>query len=281
MTIDTSPRIERTLGTFVPGALLVLGTWYFHRPFLLQRFPSISAEDVGANTKAIVFLVLAISAGILISHMADTAVAVVVRDASATTKSDRPMRHVGRAIARIFSFTAADDARVNAIGRYLRSPRGHLFLRMAQSWSGTSQESLSDNRERIFVHQHIVAHLKAKSEQSRQVIEEIYHEVHFAAAFFTAWALLLPVAILALWTSHLANDEFASFSTGTYLWLIAIVWACGALTAYSLKRQFRNFCSEVLTLALHFYAKEGSDTFEGTSTVPSESLLGPKPQIAG
>jgi hypothetical protein len=61
--------------------------------------------------------------------------------------------------------------------------------------------------------------------------------------------------------------------------LIGIVWALGAIGAYSLKRQFRNFCSEVLTLAFHFYVSDVSLSGQRNQVVPAETLLGPNARI--
>lgn len=39
---------DRFLGIFMPGALLVVGIWYLHRPFLLKYFPHV-ASDIGTS----------------------------------------------------------------------------------------------------------------------------------------------------------------------------------------------------------------------------------------
>lgn len=272
--MDLGLKLERLLGSLVPGALFVVGIWYFHRPFLLKRFPSISAEDVGTDTKTMVFLVLAIGAGVLIQHLADHTIVVLVKDASDSEKATQWLRRLSRKIGLIFSLGLEYDPRVHAVQRYMDSRgRSERFFAMVADWASSTPAALAENSEKVIVHQHIVARLKALSEHSRAVVDESYNEVHFAAALFSAFALLLPVGCLALWTSNLANDDFASFTNITYLILIGAVWSLGVVTAYSVKRQFRDFCSRALTLALHFHHASSSEV------VPVERILGPNPKV--
>jgi hypothetical protein len=162
--------------------------------------------------------------------------------------------------------------------------RRDAFLRVADDWAGSSAENLNSDSEKVLVHQHIVAHLKANSDRSRAVIDEAFYEVQFSAALFTALALLFPFSLLGVWTSsHPKGDPeleaLKSFSTETYVVLITLVWVLGVIGAYSVKRQFREFCNQALTFSLHFHVPFDQETHR--LEAPPRQWLGPHAHIAG
>jgi hypothetical protein len=56
--IKTEIPAERILQVVMPGTIVVVGTWYLHRPFLMKYFPAIAgdakATDIGLPQLAFV-----------------------------------------------------------------------------------------------------------------------------------------------------------------------------------------------------------------------------------
>lgn len=248
---------DRFLGIFMPGALLVVGIWYLHRPFLLKYFPHVASDigtsGAGAGIKTVIFIVASTCIGMLINQTCDIAIAGMVNDGAESDKSEKRIRQILRIMFRFFSIFIEPDPRIRIINRYVESPRSEDFLRMVKDWAGSENNKLKEPGEAVLVHQHIMAHMNAFSEHSRIVIRESYMQVIFSASLFTAFASLFFISILSFWTSSIVSDDVLVHSE-TILYSITIIIYCfSLLAAYIVKRRFRHFCSYLITVALHFF----------------------------
>lgn len=261
--------LERFLEIFVPGVLLSVGTWYLHRPFLLRYFPAV-ASDVsflnGASEalggKAFVFSIIAITVGVLCSHLSDVALVGLIKNTCQSPKARRWDRAAFRWLLRPFGFTTAPDPRVHAIGRYLNSPRRELFLRMLAKWCVTDARRLEIADEAVIAHQHVLTHLQVLSSETRTMAADFFRPVSIAASLFTASALLLPIALLSFFTRLLASERVSVQPVSVLLLVTIAVYVLAVLTCYSLRRRFRHFCAQILTLGLHAYLQENNSVPE-------------------
>ena len=123
---------------------------------------------------------------------------------------------------------------------------------MAKDWCKSTEELLKKKQEMILVHQHVVARLRALSENSREVLQDAYNQVSFAGSIFTAFFLLIPVALLAFYTETLVT-KFSTFPDCQLAYITVAIYFASVLSAISLRRRLRNFFGSALTLGLHFY----------------------------
>ena len=254
---------ERFLEVLVPGAILTVGTWYFHRPFLLVFFPAVASDTaiLGATgatlgAKAGLFLIAAACVGVLINCMSDIAVVCTVRDASQSDKATRGIRWIVRMIAWPFIFSFSRDPRVHAISRYLVSQRRDTFLRMANAWANCNEVELEDMDGKILAHQHIITRLKVESEDLRKILTEVYQPVRISCAVFISSALLVPVGLLSFLSASIVKTKVVVHPWPILLILTLGAYAFAVLSGYSLRRHFRHFCSQSITLALHQFMRE-------------------------
>lgn len=246
---------ERILGTFVPGALFMLGTWYLHRPFLLKYFPYIAGDPsesgavIGKEVKTILFVIAALSLGLTFNHFSDIIVVCLFKDDAMSEKSTRRIRRIVRACWRLIGFTYNNDPRTRSITRYLQSPRKERFLKMMTCWASTDEKQLERPNESIIAHQHVLFRLRVLSGDSRKLLDEAQFPVTFSASLVCAFASLLPIALLSVATSASLDKGFRVYLVGASFG----IYVATVLSSYSLKRQFRHFCHYVLTLALHCF----------------------------
>ena len=193
--MKTDITFDRFIEVLVPGAILTIGVWYFHRSFLMVFFPAIASDTVifdatgsTLGAKAAIFLIAAVCIGVLINYMADIAVVCVIRDASCSDKASRFSRRIIRWLAWPFVLIPAMDPRVHAIDRYLKSPRKGPFVRMMQRWAVTDESALIKPSEMVLAHQHIVARLKVADVEIGKVLAEIYRPVQVSSSVFIASA---------------------------------------------------------------------------------------------
>lgn len=251
---------ERFLEVFVPGVLLSVGTWYLHRPFLLRYFPAVAADsgifndaNCALGGKAFVFSIVALSLGLLCSQMSDIAVVGLIADKCQSTKARRWDRAILRWGLHLFIFTSPSDPRIDSIKRYLASPRREVFLRMLSEWCATDEGRLETPDEIVITHQHILSHLQILSSESRAMVADMYRPVAVAASIFTASAVLVPIALLSFATRALSIDQVA-VHPDSVLWIMTIgAYLFAVASCFSLRRRFRHYCSQVLTLALHSF----------------------------
>lgn len=280
---------ERVLGTFIPGSIFCFGTWYLHRPFLLRHFPHIAGDPsvssfggLATEIKFLLFIFAALCVGLIVNQCHDIAVAVVFQDendsgapdaaaphaapagaedrdggAPAGVKVGRPAAwsktRVLRLAARFIALTPHKDPRARIMAEYLASPRREAFLRMVADWASTDAQRVESRREKLLVHQHAVVRLKVLSESSRKLVEETFFPVVFSASVLVAFVLLLPVAGFAFLTSRLVIEDIPVHFDQTIIVSIGIIYAGAFVTGLVMKRQFKTFCEQVLTLALHFH----------------------------
>lgn len=257
--IKPNISFDRFLSTFMPGGVLVVGIWYLHRPFLLKYFPYVASEvgEGGANVgiKTLIFIVAATCSGVIINHFADLAIVALVIDGAENEKSDRILRKLFRLIFRIFSIKVEPDPRIKAVNRYLDSDRKEVFLEMMKDWSWTNENKLQLPNEAISSHQHLMTRLNTLSDRSRSIVQETYmHDVLFPTSLFTVLSFLFPVSLLSFLTTSLsASEEIKVHPYPILISLSVIIYFLGVISAYSVKRRFRHFCSHLITIALHSY----------------------------
>lgn len=249
---------ERFLEVLVPGAILTVGTWYFHRPFLMVFFPAIASDTAilgvtggTLGSKAGLFLIASVCVGVIVNCMADVAVVCTVRDASQSDKATRRIRSIVRLFAWPFILVPSRDPRVHVIGRYMSSSRRAAFLRMVRAWTGCDETALANADGIILAHQHIITHLKVVSSDIRAVLSDIYQPVRIASAVFIASALLVPVGLLSFLSASFVQARVAVHPWPILMILTIAAYAFALVSGYSLRRHFRHFCSQSVTLALH------------------------------
>ena len=253
----TSVPFDRILSIFLPGSLVMLGVWYFHRPFLLKYFPHIASDvghgGAGGATKAIIFLVAATCMGVLINQLNDLAIVGLVRDKADTKKTIRRKRKILRALFFIFSPSSESDPRVRAVERYLCSTRKDIFLEMVKKWTGVDESALGKPNEAILVHQHITMRVNTLSDNSRTVTQEAFNQVVFSCSLFVSIFLLFPVALLSFITARFVSETVQVHPDIVLLILTILVYCVGFLAAYNVKRRFAHFCQHVISIGLHYY----------------------------
>jgi hypothetical protein len=152
--------IEDLLEIFVSGGIVMLGAWYLNRAALFEYFPAI-AQDVNSmgdsklGGKAVVFVILVMFAGVIITHIFDAVLPLII-------ENHRIRRTKGLIIKKLFSYAllivsapTMRDPRAIAIERYLNSNRKDWFLKMVQAWAHSDERRLVSYDEKIVVHQHI------------------------------------------------------------------------------------------------------------------------------
>ncbi len=256
--IKTELAVERIFTTFIPGALFLIGTWYLHRPFLLKYFPNLAgdpSQTTGLSTefKLMVFLVLSFCIGLTFNQLSDLGVALLFKDDATSEKSLRRTRRLFRSVWRLVAITLNLDPRTRAVTRYLNSPRRLPFLRMMEEWTGTNEELLQQRDEQIIAHQHVVLHLRALSDDSRRLLQDAQLHVVFSSSMLMAFLFLLPLAVFSIFTSDIVDEKVRVHFYRTLTFCIGLIYLGVVATSYSLKRQFKQFCNYVLTLALHFH----------------------------
>jgi hypothetical protein len=253
-----SIALENILEIFVAGGLFVIGTWYLHRPFLLEYFPAI-AHDVFASDQApqlggklMVFIMLAMLAGVFITHMFDAVVPLVIGDRTYITKRFSIPKKIVVLLFRIVLFTEEPDPRVVAVKRYLKSSRKQWFLAMVKDWCKSDEKNLAQEKEMIMVRQQVVARLRALSDNSREVLQDSYNQVSFAGSIFAAFLLLIPVSLVAFYSETLVT-KFKTPSDLQLAFIICVIYLAAVISGFSLRRRLRNFYSGVITIGLHFH----------------------------
>jgi hypothetical protein len=247
--------LERFFDKFVVGAMVFLGAWYMHRPFLLEYFPNAagdaSVQGFDAEIAILLFVVGSVALGVLIGHVADVAVVACFEEAG-TGKQHRRYRRWFRAVSRPFTIDTLPDPRQQAVARYLGSPRRVEFGEMLCCWGLTSAERIHAPAEAAIVHQHVVARLKASGPSGKQAVEEAFEPVAFAAAIFVALAALVFVGLSSFITAALVSKHKV-FPFELRLLLVLMLYCAALIASYSLQRRVRHFCSAILTTALHHF----------------------------
>jgi hypothetical protein len=264
--LNTQITFERILGTFIPGALFSFGAWYLHRSFLLKYFPNIAGDPsvssfggLATEARFLLFIFASLCLGLMLNQFADIGIASLFRDDATSEKSKRKGRNIARIIWRVVGFTLAQDPRTRGVERYLESPRKEQFLRMMRDWAGTDESQLKDadgkvnSSEAIAAHQHIVVHLRVLSDASRKTVEDLKFPVDFSASLLMSFVFLFPVSILSFISSAVVDERVKVQFNFTLLISIVFIYCGIIVSSYLLKRQFKQFCQSILTLALHFY----------------------------
>ncbi|NTU95816.1 MAG: hypothetical protein HGA52_07185 [Bacteroidales bacterium] len=256
--IKESISLESILEIFVSGGILVLGAWYLNRPVLFEYFPAI-AQDVdmvgasGLGGKTVVFLILVLFAGIIITHMFDAVLPVVIGNQRVREGSSYIKRFMC-ILFLLFSAPLSIDPRISSIDRYLNSSRRKWFLEMILSWTKTDESQIKNYNEKILVHQHVVNRLRVLSEDSKKVLIDAYQPFSFAGSIFIALMLLIPFTLLSFWAQSLVDtSKYKIYSSSQLLIFLLLIWTLTYLSGYSLKRRARTFYSQILTIAMHYY----------------------------
>jgi hypothetical protein len=129
-----------------------------------------------------------------------------------------------------------------------------------EDWAATNEAALKSSNEVIVAHQHIIFRLRVHSETSRRLLDNAHLPVVFSSSILAAFVLLVPVAILSFWTSEIVDSGVRVHFIRTLLGVILLIYAGVAISSYSLKRQFKQFCHHVLTLALHLHEQSKNDS---------------------
>jgi hypothetical protein len=264
--LNTHITFERILGTFTPGALFAFGTWYLHRFFLLKYFPNIAGDPnissfgaLATEARFLLFIFASLCLGLILNQFSDIGIASLFNDDATSEKSKRKGRTVSRTIWRIFGFTLHKDPRISSIERYLKSPRNKKFQKMMCDWGGTNEklltnsEGMIDCNEAVKAHQHIVVHLRVLSDTSRKTLEELRFPVDFSASLLMSFVFLLPVSLLSFLSSSVVDDSIKVQFNKTLFFCLIFTYLGIVFSCYLLKRQFKQFCQSILTLALHFH----------------------------
>ncbi|MCX5699416.1 MAG: hypothetical protein NTX01_06940 [Candidatus Omnitrophica bacterium] len=260
--INSNMPYERFMDIFMPGAIVVIGNWYLHRPFLMSNFPIVASGGIGnlapdlasQGTKMLIFLILSICAGVIVNQFSDAGIVACFNDGSSTDKSKRKIRVFFRFCMTIFTIRRYTDPRISAILYNLRSQRSKWFLEMMEDFTMTNAGKLeNDPHEAISAHQHLILKMKTMSAFSNAAIEQLYSPVSFSSSLFIAVVSLFPSALLSFLTTESVRTIVAGHSQWTLSLLCVVIFLLGIIAAYSLKRRFRHFCFQVITYAMHFY----------------------------
>lgn len=262
-------KIDRFLDQFVAGSLVFVGTWYVHRPFLLEYFPNLAGDPGsgeapdGLRLAVVLFVAGAICCGVILGHMSDLLTVAVFRDASESPKAERWVRRVFRFLALPVTIHTAPDPRLRAVERYLTSPRRNAFLALSRDWGMSDLSTSEQSAEMVLAHQHIIGRLTAHSDSARRYLEVAYAQVHFAATLALAWIVLIPAVGVSFVTSRLVVDTHAVLPNSVRLGLLLGTYLIAVLATYSYRRRFRHFTAITLTEALHFFRAGGEDADMG------------------
>lgn len=256
-------NFRRFLDTFVPGFIVGIATWYLFKPIINRYFPTIAFDAVNADfsneIKILGLLVISFFLGILINHFSDVTVALIYPN-SISEKSKRPFKRIAVLMFGLISWSNNEDPRIYAINRYLHSRRKDNFLLMLQKWAFTTEKFIENNSEECIVtHQHICTRLRALSPESEKIFTDCIEEVKFSASLLTSITVLFPLTLISL----ISNNVFLTLSqpkmdlkfldNATITTLLILEFILMILLSYSLRRRFRHFSSQILTIALHFF----------------------------
>jgi hypothetical protein len=262
-------KVERFLDQAVCGGVVFVGGWYLHRRFLFEYFPSMAGDRSGLGSQAleaelaiIMALLSAVALGVMLSHVADIAL-VACFDEHAAGKRNRAYLASFRTTSRPFTLGARTDPRVDAIGRYLSSPRANQFSAMLREWAMTTPGALQNREEAVVAHQHIVAHLRTLNSDAKAAVEQLYEQVMFAATLFLSLVVLFFVGLASFFTAAFVDVSLR----GTMVRIVAtlLIYGAAVVAGISLRRKFREFSHSVLTLGLHFFV-----AMSATSTSASD-----------
>jgi hypothetical protein len=265
--MEPSMSFERFLEVFVPGSIVTAGTWYLHRPFLKVHFPAVAADSIIATgtsstlgTKTVLFLIASICIGVLLNHMWDIAVIGVFEDGNQTRKAKDLPRRLFRALVLPIVFNRTADPRVHAIRRYLESPRRSGLVSMAEQWSASNENRLGLAEEAIVVHQHVTARLNVISNEARSLLSELVRPVAISGSVFLAFFVLVPIALTAFVTSYMVEDDVMVHTWPVLICATLSFYVLSVLASYSLRRSFRHYCAQVITLGLHVFLEQRRDS---------------------
>ena len=273
---------EHFLQVFMPGAIIVAGAWYLHRPFLMKYFPAIASEVSQPGTsgasfglRALVLVVLCLCAGVLTSQLADVAVVGLVTDGSTSIKARRWDRGLWRFCFRAFIFSRRPDPRVHVIKQYLNSRRKEWFLEMMTEWADTDEKALASPDESIKAHQHIIAHLAALSEQAQKSVKDAYAEVLMSSSLFLSLFALLVLADTSIWSNSAVRYSVPTQPTSILLTLTIFIYFICCVAAVVVRRRFANFCASSITRAIHYHRiSRGRSNENPVPALPTSSGTG-------
>lgn len=263
--IKSSLKIETFMEYLLPGIVFIGGIWYLFRPLISAYFPLLSLDDVpaekGASILAIKFAVLIIislATGLVFKHLADITIVAAVQDDAESEKSSRYTRQLLRIIFTIYTFKPIADPRVSAITRYLQSERKEVFLKMVNSWAHSNETKMVSNSEKIHVHQHIIAHLKVLSDNSRILVNELFDNVNYTGTLFLSVSFLWPLSLIAIIVNQCFQSSMLVHPNVLHFFVSFVIYASAVISAYVVKRRFRHLCSQALTLGLQTFIIEES-----------------------
>lgn len=263
--IKSSLKIETFLEYLLPGVIFVGGLFYLYGPLISSYFPLLSLDNVPVGERAsilaikfTVLIIISLAVGLVFKHLADITIVAVVQDDAESEKSSRYTRKLLRTIFKVYTFNLISDPRVSAITRYLKSERKEVFLRMVDSWAQSTEVKLESNSEKIHVHQHIIAHLKVLSDNSRAIVNELFDNVNYTGTLFLSVSLLWPLSLIAVIVKH----HFQAHMLVRYYILLSIInfviYISAVVSAYVVKRRFRHLCSQTLTIGIQTFIIEES-----------------------
>lgn len=209
--MKTELKFDRFIEIFIPGAILTIGLWYLHRPFLMVYFPAIASDATvldlratGLGARSFILLLAAVCSGVLITYLSDVVIVGLFQDASGTDKARRRLRRVLRIIAYLLTFgrAPATDPRVHTMKRYLASPRKEAFIDMLNVWCQCDSKNLESESELIMAHQHIITRLCVISADSRKLVNDLFRPVQISSGILVPSALLIPGGLAAFATSY-------------------------------------------------------------------------------
>jgi len=276
MLTSTLP-LRKFLDTFVPGFILQMGIWFLYRPYLLKYFPNFEFHDSNQNFSAevnlIVFLMLAISLGMIINHMSDIAVKLNYMSKNHQRRTFNLLERMAKYFFFVFTFGHNKDERIETIKRYLSSGRKDTFLKMCSDWAWTDENKMSNAKEIITVHQHICSRIRIVSKQSEAIYEGLFAEVAFVSSLFTTFFLLFMGSLLSIPINYFSTSgKLKHFDLSVILPFLALTYIFCVLFNYSLRRRFRNFCSQAMTIALHIYSQSETDKQDETEPEAEKSI---------
>ena len=263
--LKTDFTFRRFLDTFVPGFILVISTWYLYKPYFNKYFPTIAFDSstesdlFSSEIKLAVLLVASIFVGILINHFSDISVALLYPNYY-NEKRKRTLKRFAVASFSLLSFDYNDDPRVSSVHRYLTSNRKDIFQKMLKEWAYTDIDKVENTEEAIIAHQHICTRVRTLNLFTEKLFNNCLAEVSFSASILMSLMMLFPITLLllllnCLFTSIFPDINFSiKFIDNWVLILILIIeYILMILMTFSLKRRFRHFSSQILTLSIHIF----------------------------
>ena len=257
--INMSLNFKRFLDTFVPGFILTIFIWYAYRPYINLYFPTIAFDSMDwtfpHEIKIIILLVLSFFLGILINHFSDITLALLYPN-NDSEKSKRPFKRLASSFFGIISWSNNDDPRIYSIKRYLRSERKKVMIELLENWCMSNEELLkSDVNEYIISHQHLCTRLRTLKGESEKICNDSLAEVSFASSLLTSILIIFPLTIIVIFLNNFSGIDFnmALMSNSTLIIFLFIEYLLACLFCFSLKRRFRHFSSQIITIAIHFY----------------------------